>query len=279
MAKPLKIIGKWISWNRSFLYDQNEQRKIHGKLGFNSADLHERVLKESEPIFVLSTGRCGTALLTKILKNDDSLNVHHEPSPALIYHSKKAYEQKNDNRWLTSTFDAARYELMRDSYLLNKRYVETNNRVTFFANGIVDLFPKAKFIHLDREVYEFVISGLSRNWYSYEKMVDEGRIVSKTDDWNNLSQSEKITWLWKETNQEIRSFSKNHPNKVYYISSNELFKNESKIQDLLVFLGIDGINTATINKSISVKVNKQSSKTKVKLSDSQRFEINKMINS
>ena len=269
MAKITDILKQWISWNRSFIQTKKQDRIIHGKLDFNTEHLYQNVLKNSEPIFVLSTGRCGTALLTKLLAHNDSLDVKHEPSPSLIYHSKKAYENSSNIELLSHWFDIARYELIRDSFLLGKRYIETNNRVTFFATGIAALYPKAKFVHIERDLNEFVTSGISRNWYSYNKMADEGRITSSSGNfsWSELSQVEKITWLWLETNRFIRSFTVVHPERCHYINSADLFKNDSKIEEMLNFLNIDGINRKVIRQKISHKVNKQASSKKKTLSE------------
>jgi len=114
-----------------------------------------------------------------------------------------------------------------------------------------------------------VTSGISRNWYAYYKMADEGRITSSSGNfsWSEQSQVEKITWLWLETNRFIRSFTEANPEKCHYLNSADLFNNDSKIEEMLSFLNIDGINKKIIRQQISHKVNQQASSKKKSLSE------------
>ncbi|MDZ7690395.1 MAG: hypothetical protein U5K69_04470 [Balneolaceae bacterium] len=104
--------------------------------------------------------------------------------------------------------DAARYEQIRNAWLLDKKYIETNNRITFFCYALSELFPKSQFIHLVRQPEAFITSGLARDWYSNSVLHDEGRI-KPTD--NELQQVEKIAWLWNETNHFIEQFKREIP--------------------------------------------------------------------
>ena len=64
------------------------------KVKYDYTELYDIVHKESEPCFVLSTGRCGTALLTKIFEQHSDIDVHHTPTPELVYYSKLAHENQ-----------------------------------------------------------------------------------------------------------------------------------------------------------------------------------------
>jgi hypothetical protein len=131
-----------------------------------------------EPVFVLSTGRTGAALLTELLLLADGVDVHHTPRPELVRVSRRAYEEIGGNLDLfVEVFKTAREELLLQSVRRGRRYVETNNRVTFFAPAAAVEFPDAKFIHLTRDPATFVRSGLRRNWYSGTHHHDIGRIV------------------------------------------------------------------------------------------------------
>ena len=66
--------------------------------------LPQEVFEKSEPVFVLSTGRCGTKLLTKLFETSVSWPVHHEPQPMMNYASRYAYENK-DNGIVYKTSD------------------------------------------------------------------------------------------------------------------------------------------------------------------------------
>ena len=57
----------------------------------------EEILQRADCCFVLSTGRCGTGMLTKILSQSQDLWPLHEPSPNMIYASTQAYQKRNDD--------------------------------------------------------------------------------------------------------------------------------------------------------------------------------------
>ena len=118
-------IGKAISglWNANidYLKKEIESKKINVQTDYDFAKLYDIIHKESQPCFVLSTGRCGTALLTKILEQHSNIDVHHAPIPELVYYSKFAYENRNIlSNEIKSLVDAARYEQVRNSFLLHK---------------------------------------------------------------------------------------------------------------------------------------------------------------
>ena len=191
--------GKTISrlWDANINYLKNmvESRKINAQTKFDYTELYNIVHQKSQPCFVLSTGRCGTALLTKIFELHHDVDVHHTPIPELVYHSKYAYEnQKNLSNEVKYLIDAARYEHIRNAFLLNKTFIETNNRITFFAYQLKELYPKAKFVHLIRNPISFIKSGKARDWYTGKNPHDEGHIIMNEDInmWNNYSQIEKI---------------------------------------------------------------------------------------
>ena len=54
--------------------------------------LPNNIFNDSEPIFVLSTGRCGTKFLSKLFKIINAGLVYHEPYPKLTYASKFIYD-------------------------------------------------------------------------------------------------------------------------------------------------------------------------------------------
>ena len=179
-------IGKAISglWNTNKNYYKTlvENRKLNVQTDCDYTELYNIVHKEAQPCFVLSTGRCGTALLTKVFEEHSGIEVHHTPTPELVYYSKYAFENQDSlSSEIKHLVDAARYDQIRSSFLLKKTFVETNNRITFFAQQLAELYPKAKFIHLIRNPIDFIKSGLARNWYSGKNPHDEGHIILNKD--------------------------------------------------------------------------------------------------
>ena len=197
--------------NRDSIKSQIEKKQIdRNRSRFDLYRLYDEVHEKAAPCFVLSTGRCGTMLLDKIFNKHSQIRSFHEPSPELVYFSKYAYIHHADHDdQLRMLVDGARYDVIRDSYMLDKMYTETNNRITFFAYQLTTLYPRARFVHLVRHPFRFIESGLKRQWYSGIHLHDEGRIVPadpKAVGWEKIERIEKIAWLFCEKSAGFISF-------------------------------------------------------------------------
>lgn len=214
------------------------------------------------PIFFLSTGRCGTKWFSELFSKNSSCMVLHDPKPNLAIQSKLAYNinkktdlKETEINLLKEIFWAAREQFLRYSYKSNKRYIETNNYISFFAPILISIFPDAKFVHLYRHPGEFVRSGIRRNYYTENNSDDLKRITPEThNDWDNYTQIEKISWLWNETNIFIENFKKTNQDKVFDFNFNNL--NLDKVLDLCKFINL-AIFPRHITKFLGVKSNIQ----------------------
>ena len=280
LTKYKNLFTRYLQHHKKFLKSELDNRILHNRLDLDVAALHSTVHQQAVPIFVLSTGRCGTKLLSELIEMDRLFEVVHQPAPELTFSASYAY-QKFGSKFeeLSQIIDACRYEKIRDCYLLNKTFVETNNRITFFAPYLKELFPKSKFIHLQREVQGFVVSGFSRNWYAYEKLFDEGRITPRLGSkvpWFEYNQVQKITWLWKETNDFIRKTIQSLPDsRKFFLQSEDLYHNAEKITELLSFIGAKPVEEEMIRRRIAKPINAQS-KLK-KLTDQQKLDIAQIL--
>lgn len=270
------FISGWISHTQGYWNQQSRNRKLYGKLQHAPSEIYQLVHDDYAPCFVLSTGRCGTQLLTTLFEQHSKVDAYHEPAPELVYFGKYAYEHQEQHKELSLAVDASRYELIRDAFLLDLIYVETNNRITFFAHQLATLFPKARFIHLIRKPEAFVKSGLGRSWYSGEKIQDEGRITpldaSTQAKWPGWNQTQKIAWLWNATNQFIEDFKQTQPaGRCLTVLAENLFKDPEETNRITDFVGVDRFAATVIQKAISQPVNKGRSDSK--LSEDQIGEI------
>jgi len=269
----------WFKFNKSYIANTlDEHNRFVNQKKYDTRKLYNLVHENASPVFFLSTGRCGTAWLTEVLNQSKKLDVYHTPVPELIYHSRLPYDNRTDD--LKMVVDVARYEYIRNSFLLNRDYVETNNRVTFFAYQLAELYPKAKFVHIIRNPHDFIKSGLPRDWYSGNHLHDEGRIIPIIENinWEDCSLTEKIAWLWMETNMFITNFGKSIDQSRYHIlRSEDLFSNVDTISKLLEFVQATDISSRVLKSSIHHKIN--SSKIKINPEDIKLdFTENKWIN-
>ena len=219
-----------------------------------------------QPIFFLSTGRCGTQWFSRLLSRDPKLAVFHKPEPTLAMQGRAVYEIMMKNRGSLSAevnslikelLWSARENHFRYTYKTGKRYVETNNYITFFAPFLFKIFPDARFVHLIRHPGEFVRSGVNRDYYSESGSDDIKRIEpvtgSMAEEWSSLGQIKKVAWLWNETNLFISNFLKTLPGGQYRrFNFNQL--EATRIQEILHFLG-SGIPLRRIHKLIPKKIN------------------------
>jgi hypothetical protein len=178
-------------------------------------DLRNGLLESMEPVFFLSTGRAGTMWFSEVMKKDREVKVLHRPSPDFAVQNVKAYkfldQTEFDNEtlyeWFSEIYLAGRENYLRYAYKTNRRLIETNNSITFFAYALAELFPKAKFVHLVRPPKKYIVSGLKRGYYS-DHPQEMRRIIPNESqpEWAEYSREEKIAWLWTETNRFARHF-------------------------------------------------------------------------
>jgi hypothetical protein len=125
---------------------------------------YEKNWTNTQPVFVLSTGRTGTMQLSAVLNLSPDIFAVHEPRPSLVKVAKDAYiNGYPEDKWI-DIVQSARDELIAYAHHKQKIYVETNNRLTFLAKALSKAFPKSKFIHLHRHPYEVIRSGMRRGW-------------------------------------------------------------------------------------------------------------------
>lgn len=244
-------------------YKKNKRRKLlqHTPIMNKNGVCH--LLEEAKCCFVLSTGRCGTKLLTKLLSNHPFIDAIHKPSPELSFLSKEAYlykDQKNNSYKIAALH--ARLELIRESYHYGSIFAETNNRITFCAPFLTELFKQSKFIHIVRNPPDFVRSGILRGYYEGHS-ADESRIVPQLQSttykyWESMSQIEKISWLWNETNLFIENFKKEIDAKnILTLKAEDLFTVPDVSVNIFHFLDLEPIPERVIRKIISTPTNVQ----------------------
>jgi len=254
------LLKEWYRHNVSFFEDIKIRRLFNQRVYKDYTKLYDQVHQAASPIFVLSTGRCGTALLTEVLDTKADLKIVHNPFPEPTYHANWAYHnQFIEPTSVSAVVDAMRYDEIRNAFVGQKKYIETNNRITFFAYALAELYPSSKFIHIYRDANKFVRSGVNRNWYSKQIITDEGRLMPDDSNslWLNYSQVEKIAWLWQTTNKFIETFKSTiDSSRVLTVASEDLFTRLETWGEIGQFVGVE-LSSSMIQKKIKKPTNKQ----------------------
>ncbi|WPD24063.1 MAG: sulfotransferase domain-containing protein [Candidatus Electrothrix scaldis] len=270
---PLSALGQLLRIFRfsTRMYEQI-QVEYYARLADHSADSPDEEddipTEELQPVFVLSTGRCGTktlAALADLLPDADS---HHEPDPKLLEASYLYWMQlcpdAPDVFW-QGLLAEGRDELIQQAVRKDKVYFETNNRLALLCRLLIIRYPKAKFIHLVRHPYDFVRSGMRRDYYN-DHPWDFVRITPRPDDpiaegWDSCSQLKKCAWLWTATNAHIDDFFCSIPeNRRLFMRSENIFNNVGdSVEKVLSFIA-DGKNLPNAGKRekvLGMKLNLQ----------------------
>lgn len=196
--------------NEALHQGRQERLRARGLPSESWEGFAERVFKEAAPTFILSTGRCGTKLLTEAFERQPGVLCAHSPTPELLYESRLAYEQGEGGAGeRRAAIRGARFEIIAEAYLRERVYIETNNRVTFFAHELAELFPNSRFVHVVRHPGAFVRSGVRRGYYRGQ-YGDIGRIRPVAEPlatlWAELGEIARVAWLWNETNRFVEEF-------------------------------------------------------------------------
>ncbi|MCP4052089.1 MAG: sulfotransferase [Mesoflavibacter sp.] len=211
-----------------------------------------------KPVFVLNTGRSGSAFIQTIFNHFDRVDSYHEASPNLFLLSNYAFSNQENEEVLTKIFEASRLELILKSSVNQKIYLESNQCLVFYINQIFKIFPKARFVHLTRHPGDFVRSAIMKGWHKNDSVWEMGRIKSEEKDlWNSYSQIEKLGWVWKETHNFIELSKTNNHKNFLTLRLEDLTSNIETFKILLEFVGIDNhLTESEIKNILNVKVNK-----------------------
>lgn len=181
--------------------------------------------QQLQPVWVLSTGRTGTHTLTKLLNQSPFLDARHEPSPELFAFSYDYYSGTIERQRALQSLEYLRDELVFRSFRDGFVYVETNNRLSYLAELLLELYPQSKFIFIHRNPYKYIRSGMRRNYYNGH-LLDSARIIPNpsseyADRWETMSTLEKVAWNWAAVNEICLNFIEKLPAKQQMVFSSE----------------------------------------------------------
>ena len=185
---------------------------------------HEWDPKEIDSFWVLSTGRCGTATLDRLLALSPTVASFHEPMPRLHrYHALALNDQRNLPTSFEDLLYDCRIDLMSAMKQMGFKYAECQHRWTPYARCIKSVFPNTKFIYLRRDMDEFVSSALQWHWY------DVGREKYAPPEYKD-DEGKLLAWFWCKTNEFIQSFLNTIPGEDWmFLDFNSIRKHDWEV--------------------------------------------------
>lgn len=230
--------------------------------------LSRTLCRRARCAFVLSTGRCGTTTLTSVLALSDRVRSVHEPKPLFLAETQQAYQDRPLSKHLSRTrareYSFSRFNALLDASRSGPTYVESSNRLTYFAPFFAEFFINAKFIHLYRHPADVVRSAMRRRYYMREKMWDNYRITPTSDDrwfqeWQHWDTFQKSCWYWQAVNRfSLEFIATLDPSRTMSLRAEELFSpNGEAALSIFDFLSIPRPDIDRVREAVTTPENVQ----------------------
>jgi hypothetical protein len=218
----------------------------------------------TQPFFIVSSGRSGTAMLTKVLAAAQGVTIEHEymvhvvqPLAVRRYHG--LVDAKAAQDVLASTHGAAVL------YAQTPLWGDSSNKLSWLIPDLAALFPEARFIHLvrdGRKVASSYFHKLADECYDERSTEILGAYLAEparvpppppekkywwpqpidpamAEAFVNFSQFERICWHWAEINRVIlRDLGTIPKNRRLMLRLEDLRAQPSSVQELCAFLGL-----------------------------------------
>ncbi|HKY19479.1 MAG TPA: sulfotransferase [Rhizomicrobium sp.] len=219
----------------------------------------------SRPFFIVSSGRSGTAMLTKALSQSPDVTVEHEymvhiAQPLGVRRYQGLASAQEAATTLAATHGAAIH------YCPTRLWGDSSNKLSWLIPDLIALFPQALFIHLVRDgrkvasSYFHKLGAENYDDHSTAVLADYLRAPDKNvmpppekkywwpqpllgapwaDAFPDFDQFERIAWHWAEINAVIlRDMENIAPTQRLFVRLEDLRASPSAVQALYAFLGL-----------------------------------------
>ncbi len=213
--------------------------------------------------FVLSTGRCGSTTIVKILSQHTDITAKHEPHRSLI---RVSDEFANGVRSYEQVLKECRSIYLNSTTYPAGVYVESDHKLFNLVAVLDSLFPKCRFIWLTRNGIDTVASTYSRGWFSSdEENETNARITNKKGmwayyrlngfkcgslsqvKWQEMSAFERNCWYWSYVNSKIElQLSRLSDERWTRVKLEDISFQFEKLQQ---FLGVEPQNLSISNEN------------------------------
>ena len=217
----------------------------------------------TQPFFIVSSGRSGTAMLHKALSTVPGVEMHHEyavqiTQPLAVKRYLGAVDEARTRLVLDETFGAA------VRHARGTHWGDSSNKLSWLVPDLAALFPQARFVHLVRdgrkvassyfhklgaEAYDDRSNAILQNWYDEAGSAPPPekpywwpvprRGDPMAEAFRGFDQFERICWHWAEVNRVAQDALATLPaERTLFVRLEELVQSPSKVRALFAFLGV-----------------------------------------
>ena len=221
--------------------------------------------QETQPFFIVSSGRSGTAMLHKALSAAGDIEMHHE---YMVHITQKLAVR----RYMGLADGTEVGEALASTHGAAVRYSEaahwgdSSNKLSWLIPDIAPLLPRAKFVHLIRDGRKVASSYFhklgdecydDRSTSIFQEYYDNPRYVPmpppekkywwplprhsdpRAAAFRKFDRFERIAWHWAEINREIsRALAALAPERSIFLRLEDLRESEAAARALYDFLNL-----------------------------------------
>lgn len=216
----------------------------------------------TRPIFIVSSGRSGTATLAKLFRRDSRIESHHE---YLCTHIQKIACLRTMGYLSDEDCALSINEIYSAALTYSKKpiFLDSSNKLSWIIDILYKLFPNAKFIHIvrdGRKVASSYFYKLHDECYDDESVkillnsVLKDKILPppekkyywpvpiqdkiELESFLQLDQFGRICWHWGYVNKKIEYLLKVVPAKQkFFVKLEDLVLNKEILRELFNFVG------------------------------------------
>jgi len=215
---------------------------------------------ETQPFFIVSSGRSGTAMLHKVLSSAGDIEMHHEYMVHIVQPlAVRRYQGLVD--WDAATRTLREIHAAAIRYTNAAHWGDSSNKLSWLIPELAALLPEAKFVHLVRDGRK-VTGSYFRKLYA-ECYDDRSTAVlqahlddpannpapppekkywwpiPKYPEFRSFDQFERIAWHWAEINRVIAASLAALPEeRKHFARLEDLYVSPSGVKGLFRFLNL-----------------------------------------
>jgi len=218
----------------------------------------------TQPFFIVSSGRSGTAMLHKALSAKPNVEMHHEyavqiTQPLAVKRYLNLLDEKQTRQILKETFGAAIHHSPK------AHWGDSSNKLSWLIPDLAALFPTARFVHLVRdgrkvassyfhklgnETYDDRSHAAMQSYYDGTGTMPPPEKpywwpVPRKDDptaatFRTFDQFQRIAWHWAEVNRVAMEALADLPqDRTLFVRLEDLRESPQLARELYEFLGQD----------------------------------------